>query len=386
METAPAPLSGRSLFIIAGETSGDQLGAEVVQSLKKMSPSLRIIGAGGPALKAAGQEQCLDLVPHAVMGFIEVVKRYRKFKRFFDQLLQEVDNERPEAVMLIDYPGFNLRFAREVKRRHPEIKIIYYIAPMVWAWKPNRAYHMEKDVDLLLTIFPFEKDWFSRKTPTLKVEFTGHPVVDQAAALPARERETGTLALFPGSRQGEILKNLPVMLLAVKRLAAAGVFKHLLIASTHERTDAWIRDILTRHELSPLSVEIVTGQAQVVMQRAWAGIAVSGTVATECSVLGLPIVVIYRMNPLTYLMAKALVKLPYYAMVNILAEKEIVRELQHFDVTPARIAREIACLFQDIPARTSVCQGLSDVASSLGSPGAARRAAEAVLKTLEKAS
>ncbi len=377
------PLSVK-VFLIAGETSGDQLGADVVRAIHTLDSSIEVLGAGGTALKLAGQNQCLDLVPHAIMGFVEVAKQFAKFKGFFDFLLEEVKKSKPDALMLIDYPGFNLRFMKAVKRLFPEMKIIYFIAPMVWAWKPKRALAMEKHLDLLLTVYHFEKEWFANYTPKLRVEFVGHPMMDKISTLPESVRSGKTLAILPGSRRTEIQKNLKVMLGAFEKISVRVPEVQASISAVSENTALQIEGILATFPQLKDRCRVVTGDVYQVIRQSFAGIVVSGTVSTECAALGLPIVIVYRMNPVTYWIAKLLVKLPYYSMVNLLGQRQVVRELQHHDVTVEGISKEILQLFEDPVYYSEVCKGLSEVKLKLGEPGAAGRAAHAVLHVLNK--
>ena len=201
--------SSRSLLFIAGEASGDAHAAEVIKCLRAQVPGWEVFGAGGPKMKAAGMESLLDLTEHAVVGLVEVLKNYATFRRIFNGLLAEVKRRKPDAVVLVDFPGFNLRFAKAVKQRHPQTKVIYYISPQLWAWHAGRAKQIERDVDLMLCIFPFEKDWYAKHAPRLKVEFVGHPFADRvgvAASVPdasprpwrPRRRDGGRLHHPPG--------------------------------------------------------------------------------------------------------------------------------------------------------------------------------------------
>ena len=167
----------RSIMFIAGEASGDAHAAELIKALRAQAPDVRIFGAGGPKMKAAGMELLLDLTEHAVVGLIEVLKNYGKFRRIFWDLVREAENRKPDAVVLVDFPGFNLRFAAQMKKRG--IKVIYYISPQLWAWHANRAKQIERDVDLMLTIFPFERDWYAKHARKLRVEFVGHPFAER---------------------------------------------------------------------------------------------------------------------------------------------------------------------------------------------------------------
>ena len=189
-------------MFIVGEASADAHAAALIRELRKQSPDVRIFGAGGPQMKAAGMEMVLDLTEHAVVGLVEVLKNYGNFRRIFNDLLAEVGRRKPDGLVLVDFPGFNLRFAKAVKQRYPQTKIIYYISPQLWAWHASRARQIERDVDLMLTIFPFEKDWYAKRAPKLRVEFVGHPFADRVGQNSKFTiRNPQLVLLLPGSRE-----------------------------------------------------------------------------------------------------------------------------------------------------------------------------------------
>ena len=167
------------IYVVAGEASGDRLASDLVRVLKKQNPDLQAYGVGGPMLRAAGQEQSFDLARHAVVGLTDVLKNLPKFLKFFRQVKAEILRLRPDVVILVDYPGFNLRLAKELHRENPPPAIVYYVSPQVWAWKAGRAKMMEKILERLLVIFPFEVEWFAREAPQLKVKWVGHPLADR---------------------------------------------------------------------------------------------------------------------------------------------------------------------------------------------------------------
>src|ERR1700722_17105269 len=211
---APEPSSSeRSLVIlmVAGEASGDAHGGDLILALKEKQPKARIIGVGGPRMAAAGQEQLLDLSAHAVLGLTEVLKQYFKFRKFRDEVLDLARRERPDAVVLIDCSGFNLRLAPQLRRDLPGTRIIYYISPQVWASKAGRVKAMQRDIDLLLTILPFEKNWYAERAPKFNVQWVGHPLLDRIHKVEALEPNANWVALLPGSRRTEVGIHLPVL-------------------------------------------------------------------------------------------------------------------------------------------------------------------------------
>src|SRR5262245_36718314 len=221
----------RKVMFIAGEASGDTNAAPIVAALR--TKNVEVFGAGGPKMKAAGMELLLDLTEHAVVGLVEVLKNYGKFKRIFDQLVTEAEKRRPDAVVLVDFPGFNLRFAKQMKQRG--IKVIYYISPQLWAWHASRAKQIERDVALMLTIFPFEKAWYAEHAPKLRVEFVGHPLAERIRE--SADRKQKLVLLLPGSREREVAKLWPVMSKVVDLLPET----EFIAATVDERTGAMVR-------------------------------------------------------------------------------------------------------------------------------------------------
>ncbi len=349
----------REIMVIAGEASGDAHAAAVI---KQLPADVKVFGAGGPKMKAAGMEVLLDLTEHAVVGLVEVLKNYRKFKRIFDQLVAEAERRRPAAVVLVDFPGFNLRFAAQMKRRG--IKVIYYISPQLWAWHASRAQQIERDVDLMLTIFPFEKDWYAKHAPRLKVEFVGHPLAEQEQKSEVRSQKS--VLLLPGSRVKEVEKLWPVMCAVVEALPEM----EFVAAAADERTAA-----LMRHP----RVRVEVGTARDWMRRAALAITASGTATMECAFAGCPLVVVYKVNWLTYLVGRAVVQVNWLAMPNVIAGRSIVPEFIQHQARPAQITKAVRDLLRDTgPQRRE----LAAVVTGLGGPGCSARAAKLISEAL----
>jgi lipid-A-disaccharide synthase len=190
--------------MVAGETSGDSHGAELIHALKEQHPRVRIIGVGGPRMAAAGQEQLFDLTAHAVLGLTEVLKQIFKFKRFKNEIIELAKRERPDAVVLIDCSGFNLRLTPKLRKELPGSRIIYFISPQVWASRAGRVKAMQRDIDLLLSILPFEKSWYAKTAPKFNVQWVGHPLLDRSRKLEGAEPNPDCIALLPGSRRTEV--------------------------------------------------------------------------------------------------------------------------------------------------------------------------------------
>jgi lipid-A-disaccharide synthase len=353
-------------MFIAGEASGDAHAAAVIARLREQAPDVAVFGAGGPKMQAAGMELVVDLAAHAVVGLVEVLKHYGTFKKIFDQLVAEVERRRPDVVVLVDYPGFNLRFAKQMKKRG--IKVIYYISPQLWAWHASRAKQIERDVALLMCIFPFEKGWYAQHAPSLRVEFVGHPFAEKLAGEDVSvAREADTLLLLPGSRVREITKIFPVMAQVVDRLDAR--YKVVAVAP-NEKLAAMIRHPRVKVEI---------GNAREWMQRATVSITASGTATMECAFYGCPMLVVYVVNWLTYLIGRALVQVNWLGMPNVIAGREIVPEFIQGDAQPDRMAQVVTELLEDKAKRERVQTDMAAVVESLGGPGASDRAAELIL-------
>jgi lipid-A-disaccharide synthase len=359
----------RSIMFIAGEASGDAHAAELIKALRVQSPDIVIFGAGGPKMKAAGMELLLDLTEHAVVGLIEVLKNYGKFRRIFWDLVREAEKRKPDAVVLVDFPGFNLRFAAQMKKRG--VRIIYYISPQLWAWHASRAKQIERDVDLMLTIFPFEKGWYAKRAPKLRVEFVGHPFAermrDEGGGL---KREENLLLLLPGSREREVAKIWPIMRQIIDKMPPETRF---VAAAVNDKMAAMIN-------YPRVTVEI--GKAHEGMQRATLAITASGTATMECAFYGCPMIVVYKVNWLTYWVGRMVVTVNWLAMPNVIAGRAIVPEFIQHAAKPDRIATVARDLLENVSKRNGMRQELATVVNTLGGAGASKRAAELILTAL----
>src|SRR5271170_1270370 len=261
---APEPSSSeRSLIIlmVAGEASGDAHGAELILALKEQQPRVRVIGVGGPRMAAAGQEQHLDLSAHAVLGLTEVLKQYFKFRKFRDQILDLAKRERPDAVVLIDCSGFNLRLAPRLRRDLPGTRIIYYISPQVWAWKAGRVKAIQRDIDLLLSILPFEKAWFAKVAPKFNVQWVGHPLLDRIRKVEIVEPNPDYVALLPGSRKTEIETHLPVFWETARIMGRNKPGLKFVLLSPNEAIQKYALDMLARFPAPNFAFEYNIGYA-----------------------------------------------------------------------------------------------------------------------------
>ena len=373
----------KSIYIVAGEISGDTHGACLMESLLELAPNVSFHGAGGPSMcSIAGSSVTNWVEDAAVMGIWEVLKHYRWFKKRFDDMLAEVKRIKPEVLILIDYPGFNLRLAHAVRKDLPDTKIIYYISPQVWAWNKSRIPKMVQTLDLMLCIFPFEKEIFqSAGLPTV---FTGHPLVDELDA--KREdvpRQQELIGLFPGSREREVSRLFPVMVEAARRIHSNYPSWKFEAAAASEVLAERMCDIIKDAKLPEGIIAVKTGSSHLLMQRATCGVVASGTATLEAASLGLPYCLVYKISWPTWLMGKLLVKLDYIGLVNILAGEELVEELIQCDAEPGRIECSLSQMMKNQEFRNDLQGKLLSTAAMLGEPGAHHRAASEVVKLLE---
>ena len=381
-------------MLIAGEPSGDLLAAELVSALRGQfhaSDSYsapQFFGAGGPRMADAEVELVFDMTEHAVIGFSGVLKNYFKFRRLFNQLLALAIERKPDAVIGVDYGGFNLRFGHAVKEyvRHDPFsrwnpKIVQFVSPQVWASRPGRADLLAADYDLLLSIFPFEKDWYARRVPKLRVEFVGHPMVGrfhESKVQSPKSKEPNaspTILLLPGSRADELKRHLPVMLDALKLIRA----KLPDAKAKMVLPDEELKQLADKLSALPANLEIQIGNLPQALMQADLAIASTGTVTMECAFFGVPAVTLYKTSWFTWEIAKRIVTVKSATMPNLLAGEEVYPEFIQGAATAENIANAVLDLLQNEPRRQKIKAQLGKIVSSLGEPGATKRAADAIL-------
>ena len=374
----------KSVLLIAGEVSGDMHAAGLVRAVRKKNPDVHFFGIGGDELRAAGMEIKVDARDMAVMGLAEVVRHYGFFNRVFASMLDLARTRKPDAVVLVDYPGFNLRFA--AKAHGMGLKVVYYVCPQVWAWHRSRIPKMARIVNRLIVIFPFEPDVF--RNTGLKVDFVGHPLVDVTRAAlsePARSLPwTGEprIALLPGSRRQEIERILPVLLSAAALIEKRKPGASFILASPSQEIADRARAILSAQADKPAHCEIVVGETRQVLRQARAAMVASGTATIETALMGCPLIVVYKTSPVTYFFGRLLVKVPHIGMVNVVAGRELCPELIQDAATPEALAAALIPLVDDTPERKAMLAGLEQVRDALGQGGAAERAGDVLLKEL----
>lgn len=373
----------QTLLVIAGEDSGDLHGAELLRELKARRPDLRIIGVGGPRMTPFLDRKLADVKDLAVVGFVEVIKHLPRLNRLFKQILAAAAEEAIAGALLIDYPGFNLRLAKALRKQLPGVKLHQYVCPQVWAWKKGRIPELGHTLDTLYCLFDFEPELF-RGYP-VEARFVGHPLVEvvkpecdratffsEAGLDPARP----LVALLPGSRTGEIQHLLPPMaeLAEQWRTTRPEVQWVLPVAPT-------LDPAFVRAHLKGAPVTLVEGRTYAARAHAQAALVASGTATLETALLGTPFAIVYKLNALTYQMAKRIVKVPHFGLANVVARREVAPELLQDEVNPERLGQELARLLEPETARRLRAE-LGEVRGHLGEPGAAGRVAEDLLGKL----
>ncbi|MFD0896112.1 lipid-A-disaccharide synthase [Luteolibacter ambystomatis] len=377
-------MAGR-VYVVAGELSGDAHGAGLLRALHHLHPAVEVSGAGGPEMAAVGGEKVRDWVEDAaVVGVWEVLKHYSWFKARFDEMLAEAREFRPDVLLLIDYPGFNLRFAEAVKKELPETRIVYYISPQVWAWNKGRIPKMVRLIDEMLCLFPFEQPLF--ENAGLKTTFVGHPLVDELEErrIPGVTPDESLVGLFPGSRNREVSRLFPMMLETARSMHARRPGLRFEAPAASPKLAASMRALVESTGTGGY-VTVTDGGSNELMQRAVCGVIASGTATLEAAYFGLPYCLVYKVAWPTYILGSLLVKLEFIGLVNILAGEEVVEELIQADAEPAAVERSLGRFLDDPVFRKHVQSGLAATAAKLGGPGAHERAAEAVDRWLRHA-
>jgi lipid-A-disaccharide synthase len=354
-----------------------------MQSLRDLAPDCEFHGRGGPRMKAIAGDALMNWIEAAaVVGLWEVVKHYGYFRKEFANALEEIATIKPDAVVLIDYPGFNLRLARTVRARAPHSKIIYYISPQVWAWNRGRIVQMARYLDVMLCIFPFEAELYNASG--LHTIFVGHPMIENLAKRRTGEASDPNLVgLFPGSRSREVRKILPVLLETAGEIVARRPATKFEIAAA---SNALAAEIETSLRTFPLRdrVRIVTGDSSGTMQRASAGIVASGTATLESAFFRMPFALVYKVSWPTYLAARLMIRTRFVGMPNVLADREIVPEFLQHEARPKPIADSVLQLMDDAKCRRKMIAEFDAVIASLGETGASEKAARAILSELSQ--
>ncbi len=374
---------GERILIVAGEPSGDRHAAELIKAYRELRPESRFYGIGGDEMQAEGVELLFHLRQMAFLGLVEVVKHLPFIRKVFRTLLQWMKSEQPAAVILVDYPGFNLRLARLAKRLG--IPVVYYICPQLWAWGERRVAKIKKYVDLPLVIFRFEEKFYAQRGVPAK--FVGHPLLDEMSitlsetdfrrryGIPADKK---MVALLPGSRKNEVEKLFPLMMQVVQNFP-----RELPVYWIVGKSAALPREMFDQHIPADAPLQVVEDDTHHVMKHATAALVASGTATLELAYFATPMVVLYRVSPLTYWIGKRLVKIPHIALANIVSGQQVVPELIQHELKVENIQRELLRLLTNQEAYAETVEQLRKVRDILGSSGAARRAAGEIAQFLE---
>lgn len=370
----------RKLFLLAGEISGDTHGSGLMRSLLELAggAGVQFHGYGGPQMKEVGGDAMLDWVEDAgVVGLWEVLKVYGWFKQKMADALAIVDREKPDAVILVDYPGFNLRLAKSLREAGYDRPIIYYISPQVWAWKKGRVKTMAQLLDLMICIFPFEKELYEKSG--LKTEFAGHPMVDRVKAL-AKDisRQPDLVGFFPGSRANEVRRLFPTLIRTAQRLQVQRPGTRFVVSAANSRLAGLMQELAEAAGFPEAKEWIEVGTVYDLMQQVQVGVVASGTATLESACFGMPYILVYQVNPLTYVVGRAVMRIKFLGIVNILAGRQVVQEMVQGDFRPEPLAAGVLELMDEGPARSRLLQDLRETVGRLGEGGAYRRAAEAV--------
>jgi lipid-A-disaccharide synthase len=368
------------LYVIAGESSGDAHAAVLMHELQSLRPDIQFYGAGGPRMREIGGSQIFEWAHEAVVGLWDVLLKYPYFRAQFNRMFREISRLLPDAVIFVDYPGFNLRLADYLHRKGYPGKKIYYISPQVWAWNRGRIPKMAKYLDLMMCIFPFEKPLY--EASGLRTEFVGHPMIAELEAKRISvQRDPHLIGLLPGSREREVRRILPIMLEAARILLERDPSILFEISAASEKLREIIEEIARRSGFPGIPIKV--RHANELMQRASVGMIASGTATMEASFFRFPFVLLYKVSWFTFVPGRLLVKINYLGMPNILAAKPpIIPEFVQHHAVPERIAESVWSLYSDEATRTTMIKSMDEIILQLAEGEAGHRAAEAVLHEL----
>lgn len=371
-------------MLSSGEASGDLYAAALARELRTLDPGIVLTGFGGERMQQAGVDLVGDYHGISVTGLVEVLRLLPRTWQMYRRLLASAERERPDVFVAIDFPDFNFRLGRALKRRG--VRVVYYISPQLWAWRPGRLATMKRFVDRTLVIFPFEVEIYERAG--IPVEFVGHPLVDLLDAAPPRgeflrglglDATAPTIALLPGSRPNEVRLILPALLDAAKQLATRRPHVQFVVARAPGLDDAFFSGVRASIDRG-LRLAMVDGATDAVLANADLAVTASGTATVQTALHGCPMVIVYRLSPLTYRLGVRFVKVDTYGMVNLVAGRLVAPELMQDQCTPENIVTEVERVLQDPAHAAATRLALEEVRQKLGGPGASRRAADAVLR------
>ena len=390
MENDKWKINSLRIMIVAGEASGDAHGASLVNALRELAPQTKyeLFGATGVRMRAAGVESIVDTDNLSIFGLWEIGSALPKFLAAYRKLKQAVADRNPDAVILIDWPDFNFRLAKWLRRRGTPV--IYYISPQLWAWRSHRARNIRRDVDLLLSILPFEKQWYAAHGIT-HVEYVGHPLAGNVVA--ANEREEfcrrhdldparPIISLLPGSRHKELARILPPMIDAAQVISQQRDDIQFVVVVAPNRDPHEAQEIIAARTSQLATLRLIHHETREALAASDAAAIASGTATLEAALLGTPMVIVYKESPINWHVLGSLINVDHYGLVNLIAERGVVTELMQHDCNGERMAKELLELL-DPDRQDTIRAELRRVAERLGDAGASRRAAEKILSFIQ---
>ncbi|MEQ1620907.1 MAG: lipid-A-disaccharide synthase [Methylococcales bacterium] len=375
-----------TIMFSAGESSGDQHAANMFLELKKQCPEIKGIGMGGAKMAQAGIDIQYDSANIAVIGIVEVLKHYGEIRRALKMMQQLLENERPDLLVCVDYKEFNFKLARYAK--HLGIKVLFYVSPQVWAWRPGRVKAYGKVIDMMAVIFPFETAYYDAEN--VPVRYVGHPSVDKVHPLHSKDEDfenfnlndqQPVVGLLPGSRVNEIKRMLPVMLSAAEKLQANFPDIQFVLPQADSIADELLQSYLRQ---SSIKVTVIKHQPYDVIQCCNAIMTTSGTATLEIALLTVPMVIAYKLSPITYLLGRWLVNIPFIGLPNIVAGKAIVKELIQQAAIPENLALELQHILSDKPYSAQMRESLEQVKQQLGQGGGSKNMAQLAREMLQQ--
>ncbi len=376
-------MANKHILLVCGEASGDLNAANLVREILRINPEIKISAVGGELLRQAGAEVFYDIKDLSVIGFFDVLKKLPKFLQLKKIVLEKIESEKPDAIILVDFSGFNLRLAKEINNTRP---VIYYISPQVWASRSGRIQTIKKYIRQIIVLFKFEEEFYKKHGIT--VSFAGHPLLD--IVRPSMEKNEFfkalglsaskiTLALLPGSRKQEIENILPTMLKTARIISQDKPSLQIVIAKSTQVDWELYRKLTEKFKLN---LKIIEGKTYDCLNIADFALVASGTATLETAVMQKAFVIIYRMNWLNYLLYRPMVRIPYIGMVNIVAQKKIIPEFIQSGARPKKIASAVLKIMQNPSRLEQIKNDLAKIKDSLGEKGASQRAALALLESL----
>jgi len=376
----------RHVVVVAGEASGDMHGARLAAELRGLMPEVRLSGIGGPAMAKAGVELVFRAEELALVGISEVLPKLGTILKALRRIKRHLKNQRPDLLILIDFPDFNFRVMKAAKRLG--VKVLYYICPQVWAWRQGRAKQMARYVDHLAVTFPFEPEFLGRIAPELPISFVGHPLLDKEPASPAPApplpvpSQAELVGLLPGSRMSEITRLLPLLLAAACIMQKRRSHLHFVLPVAPGLSSKNLEPYLDQ---APAGLTVLPGRAEQIMAQAKLLLVASGTATLQAALAGTPMVVVYKTGGLNFALARMLIKVEHIAMPNLVAGRRLLPELIQGEATPEAVAAEGLALLEDGPRRREMIEGLKEVREAMGGPGATRRVAQLAVEIMEGA-